>query len=180
VKLTHEERAALFHGQAPAITRKTKPCEPGEVTVLSARLSIEATAVRRVKADTWLVEYMIRDNRPRLLRRVPTTDKPRKDANGKVIQPDDAYARIDSSYTSTSHAAVTDSGEGVEDDYLDRFTKRAREREAGDTTDVIVAAEKVLDAIKERAKVQPSIRRAYWPLRRELERMIEGERNKAA
>lgn len=61
-----------------------------------------------------------------------------------------------------------------------RFTKEAREREFEDVAGVVVAAEAVLDAIKARSEEIPSLRRTYWPVRRELDRFIEREKRKAA
>ena len=180
MKLTRDERAALFHREVPRITRERKPCDPGIVICLSPKLSIEVTAVIRTKAKLWRVDYAIRDDRPHLLRRVPTTDRPRKDSRGRVIEPDEGFARVDSSYTTTSHLAVPDAGEAVDDVTLDHFTRRARENEAQEIALLAASLESVLASLRERAKTQPTIRRRIWPLQRELSRFVESERRRAA
>jgi hypothetical protein len=180
VRLTREERSALFHREIPRITRERKPCDPGIVIPLSAKLSIEVTAVVRTKAKLWRVDYTIRDDRPHLLRRVPTTDRPRKDLNGRVIEPDASFARIDSSYTTTEHLAVPDAGEAVDDVTLDRFTQRARATEAQDIIRFSAALESVLAALRERADRQPTLRRELWPLQREANRLLDRERRRVA
>ena len=180
MKLTRDERAALFHREVPRITREAKPCDAGIVIVLSPKLSIEVTAVIRTKAKLWRVDYAIRDDRPHLLRRVPTTDRPRKDSQGRVLEPDENFARVDSSYTTTSHLAVPDAGEAVDDVTLDAFTKRARETEAQEIALLAASLESVLAAVRERARVQPTLRRELWPLQREANRLLERERRRAA
>lgn len=180
MNLKREERAALFHGETPRIVREKKPCDPGLVISLSSKLSIEVKGVRRTKADLWRVDYLVRDDRPHLLRRVPTTDRPRKDQHGKVIEPDQAFSRIDSSYTTTNHLAVPDAGEAVDDLTLQRYTRDARLRELEDISGFRAAAESVLAAIRERTEIQPTLRRELWPLQRELNRVLERERRKAA
>lgn len=180
MRLTRQERAALFHRETPRITREQKPCESGLVIVLSPKLSIEVTAVVRTKAKLWRVDYLIRDDRPHLLRRVPTTDRPRKDKDGKVIEPDEAYSSIDSAYTSSPHLAIKDAGEAVDQATLKEFSIRARENEAQAIEQFAVALESVLSAIRERVEVQPTLRRELWPLQREANRFLERERRKAA
>ena len=97
-----------------------------------------------------------------------------------MIEPDEGFARVDSSYTTTSHLAVPDAGEAVDDVTLDHFTRRARENEAQEIALLAASLESVLAAVRERARVQPTLRRELWPLQREANRLLERERRRAA
>jgi hypothetical protein len=68
--LTNEQRSAIFGGRSARITfplDEECPVEVGYVHQLTANIAIEITGIQRAK-DAQVLEYVRRDDRPRLLR----------------------------------------------------------------------------------------------------------------
>lgn len=120
--LTDKQRFLIFRGAHPRLAFPAKdpaPVEPGFVRRLSPQLEVEVLSVKRSKnAEQWELEYVIHDHRATLLRRVPPVTVPPSDKEGPVPPPsrgDVETARLDSSYTHTTHGAVPDAGDAVPD-----------------------------------------------------------------
>lgn len=132
MKLTKQERSSLKNGEAPRIVRDTEdpPAVPGEVIPVVSQLEIIVSRCVKTKAGDWRVDYTMRDLRPRMLRRVPPIYVVRSNEEGEVKPPssdDIKDARLTGSYTTSPHEAVSDAGEGVDDEYLGRFAMNAKE-----------------------------------------------------
>lgn len=118
LRLTREQQFLLSHGGKPRIAfPAAKPCpvEPGFVRKLSPKLSIEVTGVRRTKMGEWVIDYLVRDERPILMRRVPPVHTP-ESHDGFVPPPSKAdieIARLEGSYTRSSHGSIRDGGDAV-------------------------------------------------------------------
>lgn len=135
--LTHEQRFLIFRGAAPSITfPAAKPCpaKKGDVKPLSGTVSIEVLDVRRSPdAKVWVLDYLVNDQRPNLLRRVPQVHLPEKDETGAIKPPtkgDIEAARIESSYTHSPRDAVPSAGEGLPEADTNLLTMRARTKMA--------------------------------------------------
>lgn len=135
--LTHEQRFLIFRGAAPSITfPAAKPCpaKKGDIKRLSGTVSIEVRDVRRSPdAKVWVLDYLVNDQRPNLLRRVPQVHLPEKDETGAIKPPtkgDIEAARIESSYTHSPRDAVPSAGEGLPEADTNLLTMRARTKMA--------------------------------------------------
>lgn len=119
VKLTREQRFLLMRGTCPRISfpaDEPPPCAKGQVVRLSKNVEIQITGLMRTKKGELVVEYILRDSRPTLLRRTPQVHTPTSDSDGYVRVPDEdevEAARLDSSYTHSRRGAIEDAGEAV-------------------------------------------------------------------
>ena len=126
-ELSRAQRAKLSAGECPGITGEGPcPVSKGEVIeVKGEALTLRVVGIERT-VDTWKLRYEVTDRREdiRLLRRTPPVVPPR----GEFDEPDaEAVKRAarESSYTSSSAAAVSDAGEAVDEATQKRFTKEA-------------------------------------------------------
>lgn len=161
--LTLEQRHALFDGEnPPKITYPgDEPCpvEKGHVETLSAHVWLAVVDVRRTsKGDHSLVYELHNEN---LGSRYPAKQ------HGQ-LHPEQ--------YVSSPAGAIDD--QAVDDFTQRRFTREAKDRERKAKGELIAAAEEFLSELK---KVDTAAaRRAYWPVRREVDRLIERERRRVA
>lgn len=154
LKLTREQRFMLFHGSNPRIAFSAKdpcPAKVGDVLKLSPKLSIEVRGVRRTKQGEWVIEYMVKDERPIFMRRVPPVHTPESIA-GFVAPPTTAdieVARVQGSYCRSSHGAVPDGDEAVPevDHTLIEMRARTRFAEQRETERVEETAKRDLRAV---------------------------------
>lgn len=150
MKLTREQRSALFGGELPRIAGEGEcPWKPGQVYQLSERVKLTVLEIRKVKpkmirgkriGEGWSLRYSVADERdnPRLLRPTPhpadfdAMRKNRDQYGFPLGDPDDPRvlreAGIDSAYTSNRGVAMADAGEAVGEDWLKRFSKEAGQR----------------------------------------------------
>lgn len=131
MKLTREQRAALFEGKHPRLAFPgSKPCpvRPGDHHVLSSGFWVEVTSIRRSKKGEHIARYTIFDHRKRrrLLRRIP----PIHIEDSQMVQGLglDQAAAEESAYTVSPSQAVASAGEAVDRATQQRFVKEARER----------------------------------------------------
>lgn len=140
MKLTRQQRVDLFAGKHPRIAFPgDRPCpvSPGDSHPLSAKVSLIVLGVRRSKQGEHVLQYAVRDDRPRLLRSSMHDmdfDAIRNsyDEYGMPGDPDAPAierARVEGAYTSSPMAALSNEPEAVDDDTLRQETKRARERD---------------------------------------------------
>jgi hypothetical protein len=140
LRLTREQRVEIFAGNYPRIAFPgDRPCPvgPGDVHRLSAKVSIAVLGVRRHrKTGEHILQYAVRDDRPRLLRsgvRDFDFDAIRRsyDEHGMPAEPDAEVierARVEGAYTTSPRAALPGEPEAVDDDTLRRHTADAQER----------------------------------------------------
>lgn len=134
--LSHQARAEAFETGWPPRVTVAPPCpvEPGYIYSLSSLVWLEVTSIERTHRGFDRLFVTLHDHRDpvRLLRRAPAM---RKDDVERPIERPTAEAieeaRIDSSYTTRSHAAVPSAGEGLREDHMAEIQRRsAADREA--------------------------------------------------
>lgn len=149
MRLTREQRAQVFAGNAPRIAGEGEcPWKPGDVYRASPHVELTVLEIRTPKKGGWSLRYRILDRRDpaRLIRPNPhpvDLDAIREElkANGgyPVGRIDDPAvsreAGIESAYTSNRGLAEGGVGEAVGEDWLTRFAGEAnvrlgRERQA--------------------------------------------------
>lgn len=149
MKLTREQRAAIFAGELPRIAGEGEcPWKPGDTYRASAKVTVTVLEVRPVKPRLvrgvmskpgWSLRYVVEDLRdhPRLLRPNPHPmdfDAMRKarDEYGYPLDPPDPdtlrQAGIESAYTSSRASGIEDAGEAVGETTLKQFAEEARQR----------------------------------------------------
>lgn len=136
MKLTRYERTAILRGDRPALIwpgDQECPVEPGDEIRVASEVSVVVHRIRRNDKNDHMVlprDYVLRDFRPRLLRRVPPVfDPPQVNESGDPIPPTAdaiADARLEGSYTTSSARGIADAGEGVGDETLREFDVKAR------------------------------------------------------
>lgn len=133
MKLTQEQRAELFAGDHPRITFPgDEPCpvEPGHIHKLSSEVEIEVMGVTETKRGEWRVDYVLRDQRPDLLRRVPPVHDPRREAKrGEPVGDELRRAARESSTTHSQAEAVADAGERVPESYQELLSAEGVQRD---------------------------------------------------
>lgn len=167
MKLTREERRKLFAGiPVKLIFPGSEPCPYpiGHIEVLSKHVRLEVTEIRRTAEGDHSLGYTLHNDK----------------LGERYMARQHGQVHPEQYVTSPAGGFDTEAGAAVDDFTQKRITREARERERQEMADVVVAAENVLNAIKARTETQPSMRRAYWPLRRELDRMLEREKRKIA
>lgn len=108
-----------MRGTCPRIAFPIKDAEQlkqGQIVKLSKQVEIEITGLNRTKKGELQVDYLLRDQRPTLLRRTPQVHTPESDSEGYVPIDNPAdieAARLDSSYTHSPVGAIEDAGEAV-------------------------------------------------------------------
>lgn len=197
VKLTREERSALFAGRYPTLHREEQPeFKKGDVYVLSwsraSRYSddegrvfspppqplfwIRVTAIAR-KEDRWTVRYDVVDRRDRThwIRRTPPAyaveaDQPDPD------QDEQKRSREASAYTSTRRDAV-DTYSAVPTDVVDEMTLTVRKKEVEqydrkrEKVQKALAELKADPAVQERTSVIHYVERKLDELDRKVRRV---------
>lgn len=128
MKLTLEERSGILHADYPRLVRDKKPCEVGTTITVSAQVTLEVEALRRTRKGAWVVHYRVIDERPTLMRRVPPIHAGKRGELDAPNATDIARAHVDSSYTHSRHAAVSDGGEVVPAEYQNVLVVQARSR----------------------------------------------------
>lgn len=132
MKLTREQRFLLMRGTCPRIAFPADDApevKKGQSVKLSKNVEIEITGLTRTKKGEIVVEYVLRDFRATLLRRLPQVHTPVSDAEGYVRPPGDdeiEAARLDSGYTHSRHGAIEDAGEAVPEIDQAKLTTAAR------------------------------------------------------
>ena len=150
MKLTREQRAAVFAGEAPRIAGEGEcPWKPGDIYRASSKVELEVLEIRPVKPRWrngewqeagWSLHYVIRDQRdsPRLLRPNPHPvdfDAIRASFDEYGYPPDDPGdpeamrgAGVESAYTTRPGAGLRRADEGVGEGWLKRFSEEGGAR----------------------------------------------------
>jgi hypothetical protein len=139
LKLTREQRAAIFAGHPPSITGNgPSPFEAGKTYRISSLVSLKINAVRRRRQGGWKLEYEILDRRDPVknMRRTPPVvqdEEIRKgfDSYGYPAEPTAdvvAQAARESAYTSQP-TSLSDAGESVDDKTQHGFSTEAASRD---------------------------------------------------
>jgi hypothetical protein len=143
LRLTREQRKTLFASESPRIAfpkDKPWPVEPGDVVPLGSKLAI---VVRGVTRDG-ILDYALRDLRPRYLRSRPRVEVLERDTRERQLrEAKEGDLSDDSDYTASAHLALPGAGEAVSADEQRELTKEAHERRA-------VGARAVLSSYRER------------------------------
>jgi hypothetical protein len=168
VKLTRDQRNALFAGQKPKLTfpgEEDCPVEVGHVETLSSNVSFEVTAIDKTKDGEHSLRYTVHDKRShhRFLAR----------QQGQMPNPNLNYVN------NPSRGIDLDAGEAVDEFTQQRITKESHSRQAHATADLIAAAEEFITTLNERFP-NGQARLMKHRIRKELERFIERQRRKAA
>lgn len=124
-RLTREERSHLAHGGEGPIVRPVEPSwKLGEFLEVASNLWIKPLAVH-LRADHYRTQFMVRDFRARLLRRVPNAwEPPELDEHGIPVphtQQAIEEARIDGNYTSSAALSIHDAGDAMDSYIHDRI-----------------------------------------------------------
>lgn len=140
LRLTRELRKEIFAGGAPPI-RGEGPCpvEAGHVMVLSSKVELKVTAVRRRRSGGWSLQYELLDRRDprRILRRTPgiysvTSDDFDDHGDPKPLDADELGRASELSSYTGGGSSLADAGEAVDAKTQERFTQQATERLALD------------------------------------------------
>lgn len=192
MKVTREQRFLLMRAGHPRIAfdgKKPCPVKVGHVQRLSPRVELEVTGIQRTKKGEWVIEYLVRDDRPNLLRRTPQVHRFKADERGYVAPPtlgDIEAARLDSSYTHSTHGAITDAGEAVPDVDQNLLSMRAKtkwaEREQTERPEEVArrVARTVAAQVKEVAVLQARSGVDPQPFLADLQRRLAEQRDLAA
>lgn len=192
-RLHKDERDALARGDGSILRPKAdhlpKPRLPsGEWLEIRSNLHVKLSAQQVTEKGYRYEVTHLRDFRARFPRRTPSVfDVPDLDSFGQPVPPtvgaiEDATEA--GNYTSSHALAVPDCGETVDPFTQKRITADARMRERQASAEMIVAAQDVLDAIRERSEASPDFQRearlTIHRMRRELDRFIQRQKRKAA
>lgn len=161
MRLTREQRNALFAGGTPKIVYPgARPCpvKVGDVAELSKNVRLEVTGVRRTAKGDHTLIYVLHNRN--LGQRFLANQHGQLHPEQYVHNPAGAIDR--------------EAGECVDDFTQRRITRAAREREVLENAEFVAAAEAVLTELKRLG--HPADR----PLRRELDRYMARQRNRAA
>lgn len=159
-KLTQAQRSQIFNGRHARLTFPgDKPCPvaPGFTYALSSNVRIEVIEVhqRGSKRRFWDVLYVIRDDRPQYVRRLPPVHDPIREARrGAPTAEEIRSAGRESAITSSEADAITDAGEVVDEISQRRYTRDAELK-------------------AEQADVLARARRERYDLARRIERLEE-------
>lgn len=168
LRLTRTQRSLLVAGETPKLEfagpPESPPVEVGEIIVLTKNVRLEITELRRTAENDYSLGYTLHNER----------------LGSRFLANQHGQTHPEQYVSSPAGGIDTEAGEAVDDFTQKRITREARAKEAEQGADVLVAAENVLDALRERAEVQPSLKRAEFPIRRELDRFIKREKRKAA
>lgn len=133
IRLSRTERAAIFAGDHPRLTfpgDRECPVAPGHIHPLSASVSLEVLAVKRTKGGEWRLDYLLRDNRPQFVRRVPPIHDARKEAErGEPSGEELRRAARESAVTHSPAEAVADAGEVVPQGFQERLSVEGLQRD---------------------------------------------------
>lgn len=147
MRLSREQRKALFAGDAPAIYGPRKlvrelegggrrvtllyekcPVEPGDEIRLSPKLTVRVLQVIPRRGGGWQLRYEVHNKRDpvRMLRRTPPVVVPEGPENAPT---EDAIKKAaqESSYTGSPVGAISDAGDAVDEVTQKRFTREATE-----------------------------------------------------
>lgn len=173
MKLNREERAKLFAGEPISITfPATEPCPypVGHIEVLSANVRLEVTEIRRTKPSAKDPEgrhslgYTLHNQR----------------LGDRYLAKQAGQAHPEQYVSSPSGGIDLEAGAAVDELTQLRITREARAKEREETAELVAAAEEVAAKLKERSDQDPSRKRVDWPLRREIDRLVQREKRKAA
>lgn len=134
MKLTREQRVMLFAGEHPRISfPASEPCPArvGEVVHLSREVEIEVLAIVETKTKDWRIDYVLRDMRANLMRRVPPVHDAKREAERGDPGPEELRrAARESAVTHSPLEAVPgDGGELVEPEVQAEFTMEAIQKD---------------------------------------------------
>lgn len=170
LKLSTDQRLALFAGECPKITfpgERPCPVMRGHVEVLSPHVRLEVEGARRTADGDWSLIYLLHNNR----------------LGQRFLAAQDGQLHPEQYAHSGGSAVDPEAGEAVDEFTQRRITQEARLREREAAAELLAAAEDVREAVKQRMS-SPEFRklagREVWRLRAELDRMIDNIRNRAA
>lgn len=187
-RLHPDERRFLVNGWIGQIKRPVEPTwAVGEWMEVATNFWVKP-AKPRFTHRGWRIALEFKDFRVRLMRRVPAMyELPELDDLGYPIAHDkeaiDA-ATEDGNYTASHALAVPDSDETMDPFTHRKITERTRAAERDKANAVILAAEDVRQAIRERAERSPEFRklagRSLYRIGAELDRVVKNAKRHAA
>lgn len=132
MRLTPKERRAIFAGTFPTLTCKPDQApDPDTVIELSALVRLIVKRTHRIKADRVRVDYIVQDERARLLRASPPAHDFRHDELDRRRGPDEEAierAAEESSYTHSQAKALPGEPEAVTRKEQEAMTTEGRKR----------------------------------------------------
>lgn len=167
MKLSRSDRSKLFAGDpVKLIFPGSEPCPypKGHVEALSKHVWLEVTEIRRTAEGDHSLGYTLHNNK----------------LGARFLANQHGQTHPEQYVSSPAGAIDPEAGEAVDDFTQKRITREARAKERLDLADLIVAAEQTLNLVKARGEQTPSLKREYFRIRRELDRLIEREKRKAA
>lgn len=149
-ELNREQKLAILDGERPKLTwPRSEPCpvEEGQTVKLEPRVWITVQRIRFSQSH-WVAEYLVRDDRPRLLRAGLTPTVTRR-SQRRHWTPAEEHG-----YTNHAGNALPDEPEAVSDDDLRRFRVKADERFAAHREQTAAEEEQIKQekAIREQLK----------------------------
>lgn len=160
MKLTREQRSALFAGDPPRITFPgDAPCpiKPGHVEVLSAHVKFEVTGARRNKKGEWVLVYTLYNNR----------------LGQRFLAVQDGQKHPEQYAHSGGSAVDEEAGEAVDDFTQRRITKESRENQRKAIEELFIVLEDLRGAVNERLAGNPEARklmgRDAWALKSKID-----------
>lgn len=124
LRLTRAQRKALFAGEHPRIGwPKNREYSWPQVHQLSSKVSIEIVGCERVNEGDWNLHYVVKDDRPRLLR--ARTRSAAVEQEDHLEGRDLRKASEESAYTSNPGASLRGTGEEVSREEQERFAKES-------------------------------------------------------